>query len=69
MNKKLSIVVVFFAVLFILGIMTNAYAWTPLVSAADFTGMTVDVTTAAVGIIGVCVVVLGVFLIVRAMSH
>lgn len=69
MKKEIAIVVLFFAVLLVLGIMTDAYAWTPLVDATMFTGITVDVTTAAVGIITVCVVVLGVFLIIKAMSH
>lgn len=44
-------------------------AWTPLVASADFTGITTDVTTAATGIITICIIVLGVWLIVKAMSH
>lgn len=69
MKKEIAIVVLFFAVLLVLGIMTNAYAWTSLVDSGMFTGITVDVTTAATGIITVCVIVLGVWLIVKAMSH
>lgn len=69
MKKEIAIIVLFFAVLLVFGILTNAYAWTPLVSSTDFSGIQVDVTAAATGIITICIIVLGVWLIVKAMSH
>jgi hypothetical protein len=48
---------------------SSAFAWTSLVSSGDFDGIKVDVVTAATGIIAVGVIVLGAFLIMRAMSH
>lgn len=43
--------------------------WTPLINASDFTGIQTDVLTAGTGILAVCVIILGVFMIVKAMSH
>lgn len=69
MKKELAVIILFFAVLLVLGVITSAYAWTPLVSAADFTGISTDVTTIGTGIITVSIIVLGVWLVIRAMSH
>lgn len=41
------------------------FAWTPLITAADFTGIQTDVGTTATGIIAVLLVVLGVGLLAR----
>lgn len=62
--KRLSLAVVSF-----LAVPVVAFAWTPLVSSGDFDGIKIDVVTAATGIIAVGVIVLGAFLIMRAMSH
>ncbi|MBI4689496.1 MAG: hypothetical protein HY754_04395 [Nitrospirae bacterium] len=62
MKKEIAIVVVFFVVLLVFGYAMSASAtWTPLVSSSDFTGITTDVTTAATGIITICIVVLGIW--------
>lgn len=45
------------------------FSWTSLVSEGDFSGIATDVTTVGTGIISVCLIVVGVFLIVRALSH
>lgn len=45
------------------------YAWTSLVSSADFTGITTDVGLVAAGIIGVMLIVLGIGILVRALSR
>lgn len=56
-------------ILALVAFVSVSYAWIPLVSSGDFTGISTDVTTAATGIITICVIVLGVWLIVKAMSH
>lgn len=45
------------------------YAWTPLVDASMFTGITTDVTTAGTGILSVAVIIVGIFFIIRAFQH
>lgn len=45
------------------------FVWTPLISSGDFTGIQTDVVTAGTGILSVVVVVMGIFFIIRAMSH
>lgn len=45
------------------------FAWTPLVDGSAFTGIQADVTTIGTGIIATALIVLGVFLIIKAMSH
>jgi len=45
------------------------FAWTPLITSGDFTGIQTDVVTAGTGILAVAVIVLGIFFIVRAISH
>ena len=45
--------------------MTALAEWTPLIHAIDFDGIKVDLTTAAGGLITLCLVVLGVGLLVR----
>ncbi|MBT9175102.1 MAG: hypothetical protein DDT22_00776 [candidate division WS2 bacterium] len=48
---------------------SSAFAWTPLIDSAAFDGIRTDVVTAATGIIIIGLIVLGVFMIMRAMSH
>lgn len=45
------------------------YAWTPLIASADFTGISTDVGLVAAGIIGVMLIVLGIGILVRALSR
>lgn len=45
------------------------FAWTPLISSDSFTGIFTDITAAGVGIISAAVIILGVFFIVKAISH
>lgn len=48
----------------------NAFAtYTPLVTSATFDGVRTDVTTTAVGIISVLVIIVGVSLIARAFTR
>jgi hypothetical protein len=44
-------------------------AWTPLLSAADFTGIQTDVSTAVAGIISIALIILGATLLIGAMRH
>lgn len=44
-------------------------AWTPIVTAADFVGITTDVQTSATGIITVLLIVLGVGLLARTFTR
>lgn len=41
-------------------------AWTPLILATDFDGIKVDILTAASGIIGIVLVIIGLSWLVRA---
>lgn len=43
--------------------------WTPLISAGDFAGITTDVGTVAAGIIGICLVIIGLGMLVRVLSR
>lgn len=45
------------------------FAWTPLISSGDFTGINTDVGLVAAGIIGVLLIVLGIGILVRALSR
>lgn len=45
------------------------FVWTPLVSSGDFTGISIDVGLVAAGIIGVMLIVLGIGILVRALSR
>ena len=48
----------------------SAFAvWTPIITAADFTGIMGDVQTTATGIISVLLIVLGVGLLARIFSR
>ncbi len=44
------------------------FAWTPLIDASAFTGITTDVLAAGAGIISVAVIILGIFYVVNAMK-
>jgi hypothetical protein len=44
-------------------------AWTPLIVSGDFTGIMTDVGTVAAGIIGICIVVIGLGMITRVLSR
>lgn len=43
--------------------------WTPLISAGDFTGINTDVGTVAAGIVGICLVIIGLGMLVRVLSR
>lgn len=43
--------------------------YTPLVTSASFTGIQTDVTTAAAGIVSVCLIVVGLAFLVRAFTR
>lgn len=45
------------------------YTWTPLITADAFTGVTTDLTTTASGILTIAMIVLGVGILVRALSR
>lgn len=42
--------------------------WTPLVAASDFTGMKTDVQTAAVGVLSVLLIIVGIGVIVKVLG-
>lgn len=44
-------------------------AWTPMIQAADFDGIRTDTLTAATGIIGLVVLIVGVVMIVRVLAR
>lgn len=67
--KRRALLLCLVVILALVVFVSISYAWTPLVSSVDFIGISTDVTTAATGIITICVIVLGVWLIVKAMSH
>lgn len=68
-KRELLFVMLFFVVLILLGQAVDVFAWNALVSSADFDGIKTDVTTVGTGIVTVCIIVVGVFLVVKAMSH
>ena len=69
MKKEIVIVVLFFTILLVLGVLTNAYAaWTPLIQAADFAGIQADVFTTAAGIISIILIVLGIGIIIKVFT-
>jgi hypothetical protein len=43
--------------------------WTPMISSGAFTGIQVDVGACAAGIIAVCLIVIGLALLIRVLSH
>lgn len=67
--KKVMIVFFLAFVFCIVGFNVVNAAWTPLVTAADFTGMQTDTLTVASGVIGVMVIVVGIGILIRAMTH
>lgn len=68
MKKQLAIILAYLGGYSVLWAVPKAYAeYTPLISAADFTGVKADVTTCAVGIVGILVVVVGLAMLVRAL--
>lgn len=64
-KKGLKIQLVIVAVLAYLGNMSRALAYTSLISAGDFTGVTGDVTTAVGGVITVALILLGAGLLLK----
>ena len=44
-------------------------SWTPMITAGSFTGMTADCGTAASGIVGVCLIVLGLGVLMRVLTR
>lgn len=43
--------------------------WTPLVTSSSFAGITTDVGTAASGIVGVCLIVVGLGILVKCFTR
>ena len=68
MKRLLSVVLIIISVMMVF-VSLSYGAWTSLVTSGDFTGMQTDVQTVGTGIISVCVIILGVFLIMKAMMH
>ena len=53
---------------FLWAIPAEVYAeYTPLVTSSDFVGIKTDVTTVAVGVVGIMIVVVGLAMLVRAL--
>lgn len=44
-------------------------AWTPLLSASDFTGIETDLMTAATGLLGLTLIIVGIGVIYRIFSR
>ena len=44
------------------------WAWTPLIQASDFLGIQTDVTTVAVGIISLMLVVVGIGILIKVLT-
>lgn len=44
-------------------------AWTPLITATDFVGVTTDVNTVGVGIITIMVIIVGIGMIIRTLTR
>ena len=60
----------FFAAIVAVLLPVNAFAeYTPLITSTTFDGVRIDVTTTAVGILSVLVIIVGLSLIVRAFTH
>lgn len=45
------------------------FAWTPLISAADFTGIQTDLTTTAAGIVSILLIIVGIGILVRVLGR
>ena len=43
--------------------------WTPMITSSSFTGITADAGTAASGIVGVCLIVLGLGMLMRVLTR
>ena len=57
-------------VVLMFGVPSAAFAsWTPLLTSGMFTGITTDLGTAAAGILAACVIVLGIGILMRALSR
>lgn len=65
--KYLVVLLVVFALVCLSSV--SFAAWTPIVQATDFAGITTDVQTTATGIISVLLIVLGVGLLARIFSR
>lgn len=44
------------------------FAWTPLITASDFLGIQTDVTTVAVGIISIMLIVVGIGILIKVLT-
>lgn len=44
------------------------WAWTPLIQASDFLGIQADVTTVAVGIISIMLIVVGIGILIKVLT-
>jgi hypothetical protein len=50
-------------------VFADGATWTPLLSSSSFTGITTDAGTAASGIVGVMLIVCGIGVLIRVLSH
>jgi len=50
-------------------VFADGTTWTPLLSSSSFTGITTDAGTAASGIVGVMLIVCGIGVLIRVLSH
>lgn len=44
------------------------FAWTPLITASDFSGIQIDVTTVAIGIIAIMLIVIGIGILIKVLT-
>ena len=47
----------------------SAQTWTPLISSSSFTGINTDCGTAASGIVGCCLIVLGIGILIKVLAR
>ena len=45
------------------------FAWTPLITSSDFTGIQTDVTATATGIVSVLLIIVGIGLLVKVLGR
>lgn len=67
-QRQIVYVLLFVVVLFMFGVFTSS-AHASMITSADFDGIKADVLVAGTGIIAIAISILGIFLIIRALSH
>lgn len=45
------------------------FAWTPLITSADFTGIQADIGTTAAGIVSILLIIIGIGLLVKVLGR